>query len=424
MTLACISRLRPVLWPRRRQHGAFLVTTALVLLFLLGFMGIALDFGRLFVLRSELQTAVDSCALAASRELNGQADAPERARHAGLVAANLHRVLFQSQEAGLSAPDIEFSDSLAGVFSATPVGTASYVRCQRRISGLAPWLLQAFDAFAGGSTYGQPQAVATAAVATLVPGQTSCIFPVAVCKRSDKFIPGEWLSGATNSNEDMEAAGQFRWLDFTGAGGGAREIKDIVQGGGQCDLAGRAAPIRLLEAGKKVGVTDAWNTRFLAMGKSGPQGLLDTTGYAWYHGSSTVPSTLTGRYSDPVSGYAHHQKRHSPYQGDRTTHTKDLVVLSGQPQPATVAQHALGFPNSRIVTFAEIDCSKPSSEVKIEGFACMFMLHPLQKSKNSGDKPRMWMEYIGDATAAFNNPCITAGLPGDGDGQRVPALVR
>ena len=37
----------------RRQHGAVIVTVALLLLFLLGFIGIALDFGKLFVVKSE-----------------------------------------------------------------------------------------------------------------------------------------------------------------------------------------------------------------------------------------------------------------------------------------------------------------------------------------------------------------------------------
>jgi Flp pilus assembly protein TadG len=45
----------------RRGHGAsrgaIIVTAALALL-LLGFMGIALDFGRLFIVRTELQTAL------------------------------------------------------------------------------------------------------------------------------------------------------------------------------------------------------------------------------------------------------------------------------------------------------------------------------------------------------------------------------
>ena len=49
-----------------RQHGAVMVTVAFALLFLLGFMGIALDFGHLFVVKTELQTASDSCALAAA----------------------------------------------------------------------------------------------------------------------------------------------------------------------------------------------------------------------------------------------------------------------------------------------------------------------------------------------------------------------
>ena len=34
-----------------RQHGAVMVTVAFALLFLLGFMGVALDFGHLFVVK-------------------------------------------------------------------------------------------------------------------------------------------------------------------------------------------------------------------------------------------------------------------------------------------------------------------------------------------------------------------------------------
>ena len=53
--------------PRRKQDGAVIVTVALALLLLLGFMGLALDFGHLFVVRTELQTAMDACALAAAQ---------------------------------------------------------------------------------------------------------------------------------------------------------------------------------------------------------------------------------------------------------------------------------------------------------------------------------------------------------------------
>ena len=53
-----------------RENGAVIVTVAFTLLFLMGFMAIAMDFGHLFVVKTELQTAVDSCALAAAQELD------------------------------------------------------------------------------------------------------------------------------------------------------------------------------------------------------------------------------------------------------------------------------------------------------------------------------------------------------------------
>ena len=77
---------------RHRQRGAVIVTAALFLLFLLGFMGFALDFGHLFVVKTELQTAMDSCALAAAQELDGQSTALTRATNAGMTAGNLNRV--------------------------------------------------------------------------------------------------------------------------------------------------------------------------------------------------------------------------------------------------------------------------------------------------------------------------------------------
>ena len=81
----------------RRQRGAVVVTVALLMMFLLGFMGFALDFARTFVVKTELQTAMDSCALSAAQELDGAADAITRAVSAGLTAGNVNGVNFQSQ---------------------------------------------------------------------------------------------------------------------------------------------------------------------------------------------------------------------------------------------------------------------------------------------------------------------------------------
>ena len=100
---------------RRQQHGAIIVTAALTLLLLLGFMGIALDFGRLFIVRTELQTALDSCALAAARELNKQPDAISRAVSAGAAAGNLNGVNLQSTnwsgQGQITAADVSFRDA-------------------------------------------------------------------------------------------------------------------------------------------------------------------------------------------------------------------------------------------------------------------------------------------------------------------------
>ena len=100
-----------------RQHGAVMVTVAFALLFLLGFMGMALDFGHLFVVKTELQTASDSCALAAAQELDGAADALTRATNAGITAGNLNKVNFQGTAVGFVANDVTFSDSLTGAYS-------------------------------------------------------------------------------------------------------------------------------------------------------------------------------------------------------------------------------------------------------------------------------------------------------------------
>ena len=54
---------------RSRQGGAVLVLVGISLAVLIGFLGIVIDLGRLFVTKTELQTAMDACALAASAEL-------------------------------------------------------------------------------------------------------------------------------------------------------------------------------------------------------------------------------------------------------------------------------------------------------------------------------------------------------------------
>ncbi|NMM79515.1 hypothetical protein B2J86_00975 [Acidovorax sp. SRB_14] len=417
---------------RHRQKGAVIVTVALSLLFLLGFMGIALDFGRLFIVKTELQTAMDSCALAAAQELDGAPDAlPNggsvgRAASAGMTAGNLNKVHFQGASAGIIATDIAFSDSLTGSYSHnfTPTDKAKYVKCTHIKSGFAPWLLQAMGAFSGNADYGKTQSVGALAVATKVPSQTNCLIPVGVCQYSPSnplgFTRGEWVKGVTNDNEEVEVGGQFRWVDFTGNGGGTREIKDLLSGNGQCGLPGKTTKVNDIgKSGKSNGAVEAWNTRFgIYKGSySSANSTPDLTGYSWYESSDTVPSSMLGRYDDVSNkGFQYHRANNDPYEGDNKN--PDTKNLKTQGSSSSIATHKLGA-NRRIITAPIIDCAT----MNVKAFGCFLMLHPLEKNA-SGKKSKMWIEFISDASAGKNNPCATAGSPGGSDGVRVPSLVQ
>jgi Flp pilus assembly protein TadG len=53
------------------------------MLVILGFVGLAIDAGRLQLVQAELQNSADACVLAAVLELNGLSDAPSRGALAG-----------------------------------------------------------------------------------------------------------------------------------------------------------------------------------------------------------------------------------------------------------------------------------------------------------------------------------------------------
>ncbi len=92
-----------------RQSGAILMMTILFLILLLGFAALALDLGRLYVLRTEMQNAADAAALAAARELDGR----ENAIADAVIAAKellSHRGRFSDEPELISI--LEFDDSI------------------------------------------------------------------------------------------------------------------------------------------------------------------------------------------------------------------------------------------------------------------------------------------------------------------------
>lgn len=66
----------------RNRGGFVLIATVVSLAALIGLLGLALDLGQLYIIRSEAQTFTDSTALRAARELDGSLDGLDRARQA------------------------------------------------------------------------------------------------------------------------------------------------------------------------------------------------------------------------------------------------------------------------------------------------------------------------------------------------------
>src|SRR5206468_4275919 len=130
------------------------IVVGISLAVLVGFVGLALDGGRLYVTKTELQNAADSCALAAAYELAGApsiaAEAFAGADAAATTVAQKNRVGFQGDAIASADVTVEFSNALSGgawlSAGSGPGGDARYVRCTIQRNGITPWFMQLLPA--------------------------------------------------------------------------------------------------------------------------------------------------------------------------------------------------------------------------------------------------------------------------------------
>lgn len=411
---------------RRRQQGAVIITVALFTLFLLGFMGIALDFGHLFVVKTELQTAMDSCALAAAQELDGQPNALTRATSAGKTAGNLNKVNFQGTAAGIVDEDIIFSNTLVGTYSHTftPVANAKYAKCTHTKSGMAPWLLQAMSAFSGNASYSASQSVFALGVATRSPAQTSCAIPVQINPKNSTppnygFVPGEWIptvydEGAGTSDT---TPGHFGWANLDGNGSSASELKAELLGTGVCNVSIDTPST----PGAKFAGSVEWNSRFglYKNGAGNPSintAMPDLTGFAytatsWPAGNSAASDFLAKRATNRSYG--------NTVDSVNTGDTLTGLNLKGGYKDAQMGTYAAGARSlathggNRRLVLAPFVLSG-----KIAAFACVLMLHPIDSTHTT-----VYLEYV-DNAADPASPCTSLGLAGGTGGPLVPVLVQ
>ncbi|WP_137719266.1 pilus assembly protein TadG-related protein [Methylobacillus flagellatus] len=88
-----------------RQAGAVAIMFGLTVFLLFGFMALAIDLGRAYVVRSELQNAADAAALAGARELNQTLAGVSSAVSTAIAIAAQNEVFF-SEPVSLSSSDI------------------------------------------------------------------------------------------------------------------------------------------------------------------------------------------------------------------------------------------------------------------------------------------------------------------------------
>ncbi|MDB5764987.1 MAG: hypothetical protein JWQ21_3982 [Herminiimonas sp.] len=420
---------------KKTQSGAIAIIVAIALPVLIGFAGLALDLGHLYIEKTELQNAADACALAASRELTCDPTVGAcatsyliNAENSGLAVAARNKVDFQStaiSNAQISADSIKFSTTIAPNSSylsrAAGADPASkYVMCTALQSGIVPWFMRVLGV--------ADQSVTAQAVATLAPAQTNCAIPLGVCMTatgtpSNPFAGltiGQWMTSKLSAS----ATGSFDFIDFTPSGGGANELADTLKGTGSCSLP--PPPTLVGEQGQKTSLGKAWNTRF-GLYKGGDTIATappDYTGYAYTPTSWPLRFNAYAGTSGSTPNFQTARTQHLPYQGA----SSGVNVPNGYSN-STQAQLTSSGADRRLVTAPIVNCSSWAAStpqtVPVLGYACMLMLHPMDKDNGPNSTDDVWLEYRGRSTDPAS-PCATSGsVGGPGSvGPLVPALVQ
>lgn len=416
-------KFRPVRLPGHRNHlnfrkekGAVAILVALSLVVLIGFAGLALDLGKLYVAKTELQNAADACALAGAFELNStDPNLLNLAEEAGTITGkNHHKVQFQAN--AVQVKSVKFSDKLDGTYQSAFVGSGAnnmrYVRCEVEETGILNWLIQVLNVLPGASI-GNSQTVNAIAVASPAPSQTfSCPISIGLC---DNILPakgtgsGTWIK--TGLTVDNPGTG---WVNFSGSGASSVEASLT----GACTNTNiPALDTTVPKPGTTTSIASAWNTRFgLYFGndKKGAS-VPDYSGYSYYPGYAGSTAATTNAYANYLT------QKFVPYQIPiPTPPSKDPLdpSIAKKDGTSTAADHAKGDAR-RVGTIAVMNCSGGAPSKAID-WACVFMLHPIDAAKYT------YIEYLGRASE-LNSPCApTNGVPGgaSGVGPLVPALVQ
>ena len=138
----------------KKQQGAVAVIVALSMIGLIASVGLALDLGKLFVAKTELQNSVDACALAAARELTGaNSNQLILAEAAGIATGQQHHVMFQGEAISISrvgfAVELDGEYRAASAISAAEAVEMRFARCEANRADILNWFIQVLNILPG-----------------------------------------------------------------------------------------------------------------------------------------------------------------------------------------------------------------------------------------------------------------------------------
>ncbi|WP_321850943.1 Tad domain-containing protein [Burkholderia diffusa] len=408
----------------RRQQGAVAIIVGLALAVMIGFVGLALDLGKLYVTRSELQNSADSCALSAARDLTS-AISLQVAEADGIAAGHSNFAFFQQNAVQMQTDsNVTFSDSLTNSFlTKTAVATPAnikYVKCTAQLTNIAHWFIEVLNTIPGVQVANAAQ-VSASAIATVGAGQTTCAIPVFVCRASSTapYKVGDWISSPSGSSSTY-GPGNFGWAALDGSTNEPTIASELS--GNTCNI---TSPPKLGSTGLKSASLRAWNTRFgiYTNGANGSSGQPDFTGYA-YVGPNYGPPGTAGIVGDAYTQFVLDRASFKSYQGDGAPPAGSGIATKGT---ATASNYQTFGGDRRVALAPEGDCSTlngASNQLTVTQWDCVLMLDPLPFSPGAGGVVAH-LEYLGSASSG-NTPCATHGLPGSGSsvGLKVPMLVQ
>ena len=406
-----------------RQRGAVAILVAVAMVVLLGFIGLAVDGGHLYLTKTELQNSADACSLAATYELTNPTTltpaAYARAVAAGQTVALRNLVNFQGSAIVASNVSVTFGTDLkAGTswMTASAAGSATprpgYVRCILTRPGIAMFFMPLLG-------FGS-QTVASLATAGLVPSQSSCVVPVGLCT-----VGGATTApfGLTVSNWYSSAANEWLWIGFSG-NTSETVLVDLLARNGVCSVTVGQTVGKVSANGQST--ARAWNSRF---------GLYQ--GGAATFSVSTTPPDFTGyayNFPNPPANWTKNQSALADFMTKRTSYAPYGTTVSAgnsltklsignsysvATSPGEYQQYGA---NRRLVIAPIVDCAPLSSNktTPVLGWGCVLLLQPIDKMSDPTH-----VEYEGLANTA-GSPCVSSGMPGGSasTGPMVPALVQ